>query len=170
MVRRPPVSSSSALVILHKIQKKKFNLNELRITLTRKSQNFETTHGKLLSLFSSQYWNFMKFITLSIYRFPILLSAKKEGFKDLWTWCFPCTSGAAPVSQPGTTQFITVDQTTEPLHAFITFLIVFPTPTCTLKWSCTVSCTSIIERAKLQISLLVLKYATKFINLLSKGT
>ena len=62
------------------------------------------THFHIFSL----YWYFMKFNSLSIYRFPTLLSAIKEGFKVLWTWCFspffPCTFGAAPVTQPGTTR------------------------------------------------------------------
>ena len=56
--------------------------------------------------FFSQYWHFIKFSILLIYRFPTLLSTTKEGFKALWTWCltsyFPCISGAARVTQPGT--------------------------------------------------------------------
>ena len=52
--------------------------------------------------FFSQNWHFMKFITLPFYRLPTLLSATKEGFKALWTWCFspsfPCTFGAVPIT------------------------------------------------------------------------
>ena len=68
-----------------------------------KSQRLEMTHGNRLSPFS-QYWHFMKFITLHRYRLPTLLLEAKERFKALWTWCCPCTSGAAPVTQPGTTR------------------------------------------------------------------
>ena len=68
-----------------------------------KSQSLEMIHGNRLLLFS-QYRHFMKFITLPMYRFPTLLSATKEEFKALWTFCFPCISGAAPVTQPGTTR------------------------------------------------------------------
>jgi hypothetical protein len=54
----------------------------------------------------SQYWHFMKIITLPAYRLPTLLSATNEGFKALWPWCFsqsfPCKSGAAVVTHPGT--------------------------------------------------------------------
>ena len=48
-----------------------------------KSQSLEITPGNRLSLFS-QYWHFMKFITLPMYRFPTLLSATMDGFKALW--------------------------------------------------------------------------------------
>ena len=72
-----------------------------------KSQSLEMTQGNRLSLFS-QYWHSMKFITLPIYRIPTLFSTTKVEFKTLWTWCFSpsflCTSGDAPVSQPGTTR------------------------------------------------------------------
>ena len=48
----------------------------------------------------SQYWHFMQFIILPIYRHPTLLSATKEGFKALRTWyfslSFPCTVHLAP--------------------------------------------------------------------------
>ena len=50
-----------------------------------------------------------------------------------------------------------------------TLLIVFPTPS--LHIEMVKYCTPIIiERAKLHMSILVLKYVTKLINLLSKGT
>ena len=53
---------------------------------------------------------FIEFITLSIYRLPILLSATKEGFKALWTWCFlpyfTSTSIAASVTQAGPPEYI----------------------------------------------------------------
>ena len=133
------------------------------------------THGNRLSLFS-QYWYFMKFITLPIYRLPTLLTATKEGFKALWTWCFSpsfiCPSGAAPVTQPGTTQFLTEDQSTEPFHVclFIPFLIVLPTLSLHIKMVRTVRRIPVIERTKLHMSILVLKYATTLINLLSKRT
>ena len=68
-----------------------------------KSQSLLMTHGFRLSFFS-QYRHFMKFITLPINRLPTLLSETKQGYKTLWTWCFPCTSGAAPVTQPWTTR------------------------------------------------------------------
>ena len=65
-------------------------------------------HMAIAFHFFSQYWHFMKFITLLIYRLPSLLSATKEGFKALCTWYFSpsfhCTSGSAPVTQPGTTR------------------------------------------------------------------
>ena len=57
--------------------------------------------------FFSQYWHFIKCITLPIYRLPTLLQQQKEGFKAILTWffspSFPCTSGAPPVTQSGTT-------------------------------------------------------------------
>ena len=96
-----------------------------------KSQSLEMTHANRLSLFS-QYWHFMKFITLLIYRPPPLLSATIAGFEALWTQCFspsfPCTCGAAPVTKQGSPEFITEDQSTEPFHVFMTLLIVLPTP------------------------------------------
>ena len=83
---------------------------------------------------SPYYWHFMNFITLPIYRLLTLLSATKWGFKELWTWCFspyfPCTSGTAPVTQPGTT----VIHNRAPKYGtfscslLMTFLIVLPTP------------------------------------------
>jgi hypothetical protein len=87
-------------------------------------------HMAIAFHFFSQYWHFIKFITLPNYRLPTLLSATKEGFKALWPWCFlppfPCTSGAAPVTQPGTTR---VDQSTETsFHVFMTILIVLHAP------------------------------------------
>ena len=99
-----------------------------------KSQSLEIIHGNRISLSLPLYWHFMKFITLPIYRLPTLLLATKEGFKALWTWCFspyfPCTSDAAPVTQPGTTRFYNCVPNTEPFHVglFVKFLIVFPTP------------------------------------------
>ena len=127
-----------------------------------------------LSLFS-QYWHFMKFNSLPIYRHPTLLSATKEGFGALSVWCFspsfPCTSGSAPVTQPETTwihnrgpKYRTFSWINDILNSFAdsqsahwnghVLYVVHP----------------IIERAKLHISILVLKYATKMINLLLKGT
>ena len=55
-------------------------------------------------------------------------------------------------------------------HVFMTFLLVLPTPR--LKIEMVTYCTSCTnnKRAKLRVSILVLKYATTFINLLSKGT
>ena len=85
-----------------------------------KPQILEMTHG------ISQYWHFKKFIILPIYRLPNLLSATKEGFKALWMWCFLCTFGAAPVTQPGTTGI----HNREPKYrtfSYLTFLLVFPT-------------------------------------------
>ena len=125
--------------------------------LIRKSQSLEMTHGNRLS-------PFMEFITLSIYRLSILLSPTKEGLKALWTWCFPRTSGAAPITLPpcqGPPEFITEDQITQPFHIFIMFLIVLPTHS--LHIEMVTYCTSkpIIQRAELHISILPLKYATK---------
>ena len=58
--------------------------------------------------FFSEYWHFIKFITLPIYRVPTLFSATKEGFKALWTWCFSpsflCTCLAVPVIRSLTTR------------------------------------------------------------------
>ena len=69
-----------------------------------KSQSLEMTHGNRFSLF---------LLVLTFYEiyYPIHLPisnstfSNKRGFKALWTWCFchfPCTSGAASVTQPGT--------------------------------------------------------------------
>ena len=74
---------------------------------------------------------FIKFISLPIYRLPTLLSATKEGFNTPWTWCFPCTSDAAPVTQPGTTRIHNRGpkyyNNTEPFHV-LTTLIVLSSP------------------------------------------
>ena len=116
----------------------------------------------------------MKFVTLPIYRLPTLLLATKEGFKSLRAWCFPCTSGAAPVIQPGTHKFITEDQSTEPFDVFMTFLRVLQTPS--LHIEMVMYRTSYTSNSTCQIaykwaySLLVLKYAIKIINFLSKGS
>jgi hypothetical protein len=74
------------------------------------AENFRVwkLHLAIVFHFFSQYWHFMKFITLPAYRLPTPLSATKEGFKALWPWWFsppfPCASGDAPVTQPGTTR------------------------------------------------------------------
>ena len=82
-------------------------------------------HMAIAFHFFSQYWKFIKFITLPIYRFPTLLSATKEAFKALWTWYFPCTSGAAPVTQSGTTRIHNREPKYRTFHVFITYLILF---------------------------------------------
>jgi hypothetical protein len=86
-------------------------------------------HMAIFFHFFSQYWHFIKFITLPAYRLPTLVSATKEGFKALWPWCFspsfPCTSGAAPVTQPGTTR---IHNGGPSFHVFMTSLIVLQTP------------------------------------------
>ena len=109
----------------------------------------------------------MKFIILPIYRLPTVLSVTKDGFKALWTWCFspffPCTSGAAPVTQPGPPEFITEDQSTEPFHVFITFFMVLPTPSLHIEMVTYCRPTSYTNNT-------ILKHSTKLINLLSKGT
>jgi hypothetical protein len=70
-----------------------------------KYQSLEITHGNRLSRFLPVL-TFLKFITLPAYRLPTLLSATKEGFKALSPWCFsqsfPCKSGAAGITHPGT--------------------------------------------------------------------
>ena len=95
-------SSRPALMVLQKKIEEKINSH-----YSWKSQNLEMTHGYSFHFFS-QYWHFIKFITPPVYRLLTLLSATKERFKALWTWCFsssfPFTSGAAPVTQPGTTR------------------------------------------------------------------
>ena len=63
-----------------------------------KSQSLEITHGNHLSIFS-QYWYFIKFITLPIYRLHILLTATKEGFQALWTLYFSPYFSATAVGQ-----------------------------------------------------------------------
>ena len=89
------------------------------------SQSLEMTHGNRFSLFS-QYWHVKKFITLLIYRLPPLLSATKDGFKALWTWCFspsfPCTSGDEPVTQPGTTRIYNRGPKYRTFHIYNNFL------------------------------------------------
>ena len=89
----------------------------------RNSQIFEITHDNCLSLFLPVL-TFMKLITLPTYRIPTELSEAKERFKALWTRCFlpyfPCTSDTVP-------EFITEDQSIQPLHVFMTFLMVLPT-------------------------------------------
>ena len=67
-----------------------------------KSQSLKITYGNRLS-FLLPVLTLFKFVTLPVYQLPTLLSATKEGFEALWTWYFPCTFGAAPVTQPGTT-------------------------------------------------------------------
>ena len=61
-------------------------------------------HMAIAFHFFSQYWHFMKFVTLNIYQLPTLLSSSRERYKALWTWFFPCTSGTALVTQPETTR------------------------------------------------------------------
>ena len=86
------------------LQKEKWNFKWIAIG---ENLSLEITHGNHLALFF-QYWHFMKFITLPIYQLPTLLSPTKEGFKPLLTCSFsqsfPSTSGATPVTQPGTTR------------------------------------------------------------------
>ena len=75
------------------------------VNFIRVISEFGNDTWQSLSLFS-QYWHFMKFITLHIYRLPTLLSGTKEVFEALSMWCFspsfPYTSGDAPVTQPET--------------------------------------------------------------------
>ena len=82
-----------------KIQKK--NSNQLQYHSIIENLRVWKWHMAIAYDFFFQYWHFIKFINLSH-------SATKAGFKALWTWCFlpsfPCTSGAAAVTQPGTIQ------------------------------------------------------------------
>ena len=96
-----------------------------------------------------QYSHFMKFIILS----P-LLSATKEGFKALWTWCFspsfPCTSGAAPVTQPGTTRYHNRGTKYQTSSCILTFSIVLRTPSQCIEM--VTYCTSYTNNTKYQIA------------------
>ena len=110
-------------------------------------------HTAIVFHFFSQYWHFMKFPTLPIYRLPTLLSTKNEEFKALWTKCFspsfPCTSCAAPVTQPVNTRIYNRGQNTKPFHVFMTNLIGLPIPN--LYTEKVTYCKSSIECAKLHI-------------------
>ena len=108
-------------------------------TITENPRVMEMAHANYyLSLFLQVgYWHFIKCIrpTLPINKLPTLLSATKEGFKALWTCIFspsfPCTSDAAPVTQPGTTRIHNrgpEDQSTETFNVYMTFLIVLRKP------------------------------------------
>ena len=121
-----------------------------------KSHRLEMTHGNRLLLFLLPILilSYMKFITLPIYRLPILLSETKEGFKAPWTWCFPCTSGAAPVTQPGTSRIRNIGPKYRNFHVFMTLLRVLPTPSLhiVMVTYCNLCRTPIIERAKLHVT------------------
>jgi hypothetical protein len=64
-------------------------------------------HMTIIFHFFSQYWQFMT-LPYPPTDYPLYSQQQKKGFKALWLWCFspsfPCTSGAAPVTQPGTTR------------------------------------------------------------------
>ena len=69
---------------------------------------------------------------------------------------FPCTSLAIPITHQRPPEFITEDQSTEPFHVFMIFLIVFPTPCQQIMTTyCTVYRTPVTECAKLHISVCV---------------
>ena len=103
------------------------------ITLTAENLRVWKWHMTIAFHFFSQYWHFMKFIILPLYQIPTLFSTK-EGFKALWMWCFspsfPCTSGAAPVTQRGTIQIHNRGPKywTFPCIYDISFLIFLQTP------------------------------------------
>ena len=122
-------SSRSALVVLQKRKRKteKKNSNSNCVPhYNWKSQSLEMTQGNYLSLFVSV-------LTFNeIYYPPTLLSVTKEWFKALWTWCFspsyPCTSGAASVTQSGTIWVHNTGPKYRNFYVIMTFLIVLPTP------------------------------------------
>ena len=105
MVRGPPVVLEICPYSPFKKYRRKIKIQINCIShYSWKSQSFEITHGNRLSLFLPLLI-FMKFITVPFYRLPTLLSATKEGFEGLWTWCFspsfPCTSDTVPTTQTG---------------------------------------------------------------------
>ena len=66
-----------------------------------KSQSLEMTHGNRLSLFVPVLTFYEIYYPTHL---PIAHStfSNKQGFKALWTWCIPYTSGASSVAQAGT--------------------------------------------------------------------
>ena len=123
---------------------------------------------------SPYYWHFMNFIALPIYRLLTLLSATKERFKALWRWyfspCFPSTSGVAPVTQPGTTRLQNGGPKYRNFSCIYDIPIVLPTPSLHIEMVKYWTSYTKNRTTKLHISILVLKYATKLIHFLSKGT
>ena len=130
-----------------------------------KSQSLEMTHGNCLSLFS-QYWHFMKFITLPVNWLPLHSHKEKRDLKHyecgVSRHLFSVHLAPCLLPSQGPPKFITEDQSTSPFYVFTTFIIVLLISSCTFKWSITVHHTPIIEHAKMHISILVLKYAIKF--------
>ena len=74
--------------------------------------------------FFFQYWHFMKIITPPI--FPLYSHQQKSDLKH-YERGVSLHIGAAFVTQPGPPEFKTEDQSAEPCHVFMTFLIVLPT-------------------------------------------
>ena len=59
-----------------------------RHTTTENLKSLEITHGSRLSLFS-QYWHFMKFITLPYSEFPLYSQQQKRDLKHYECGVFP---------------------------------------------------------------------------------
>ena len=108
MVRGPPVVLEICPCGPSKFTEEKLKFKWIAYHTIAENLRVWKWHMAISFHFFSQYWHFMKFITLPIYCLPTLLSATKQGFKTLYTWCFspclPCTSCAALVTQPGTTR------------------------------------------------------------------
>ena len=91
--------SRSALVVLQKHRRKnKIQMNRIS-HYSWKSQSLEMARGNILSLF-------LALLTFYEIAYPARLPTSQA--TKSWTWCFspyfPCTSGTAPVTQPGTTR------------------------------------------------------------------
>ena len=94
-------------------------------------------------------------------------------FKALRTWCFSPsfshTSGAAPVTQPGTTRIHNRGPKYQNFSCI--YMLNSFADTQSAHWNVHASYTNNITcQIMYTVSILVLKYATKIINLLSKGT
>ena len=108
MVRGPPVVLEISPCGPSKNTEEKFKFKRIAYHTIPENIRVWKWHMAIAFHFFFQYWLFIKLITLPIYRLPTLLSGTNEGFKTRWRWCFspsfPCTSGATPVTQPGTTR------------------------------------------------------------------
>ena len=168
-------TSRSALVVL---KKHKVKLKWIAYCTIAENLRVWRWHMAIAFYFFSQYSHLWNLLPLPIYRFPTLLSATKEGFKhyerERGVSRHLFSDHLAPRLSPsqGLPEFKTDDQNTGPFHVSMTSLIVLPTSS--LHIEMLMYCTSYTNNRTRQIaytvSILVLKYAIKLINLLSKGT
>ena len=159
-------SSRSVLLVLQTRSKKKIKFKLTACHTIAKISEFVNDALRLPFTFSPSTDILWNLLPSPVYWLSTLLSATNGGSKALWTWCFsppfPCTSGAAPVTQPVAPEIITEDKSTKPFHVFTSFIIVLPTFPLEMVTHCTSRCTPTI-RVKLHLYLLKIGHFSAFI-------